>query len=297
MSLEMVFDLLVVGVAVGAIYGLLALSVSIIYASLDIIHFAQGEIFTLGAFLGFFLYTAGVPLVFAILLAAAVTCLIAVIVQKGIYNPILKLSGGFSVRGLTFVVAGFGMSAILQNSYWLLWGAVSKNYGANFGEKIAVGTMAIQPVYLVIMGVALLLMVLLALLFSRTKIGLAMKAVSYNKDISLLMGIDVNRVMSFSFGLAAVMSAVAGILSAQIIFVRYNMAMTLLLKAFSAAVIGGLGNVYGAMLGGVLLGIVETFGGSVIGAQYKDIISFIIMIGILMFKPSGLFATRVKQKA
>lgn len=297
MSLEMVFNLLVVGIAVGAIYGLLALSVSIIYASLDIIHFAQGEIFTLGAFLGYFLYTAGIPLVIAILLSALGTCLFAVIIQRGIYNPILKLSGGFSVRGLTFVVAGYGMSAILQNSYWLFWGAVSKNYDAKFGDKIAIGSMAIQPVYLVIMGVALLMMLFLALLFAKTKIGLAMKAISYNKEISLLMGIDVNKVMSFAFGLAAVMSAVAGVLSAQIIFVRYNMALTLLLKAFSAAVIGGLGNVYGAMLGGLLLGIVETFGGSVIGAQYKDIISFVIMIGILMFKPSGLFATRVKQKA
>jgi branched-chain amino acid transport system permease protein len=140
-------------------------------------------------------------------------------------------------------------------------------------------------------------MVALWLLLKKTKIGLAMKAVSFNKQISSIMGINVGRVTSFAFGLAAVLSAIAGILSAQIIFVRYNMAMILLLKAFSSAVLGGLGNVFGSMLGGIIIGIVETFGGNIIGTEYKDIISFVIMIAVLMFKPSGLFTTRTKQKA
>jgi branched-chain amino acid transport system permease protein len=167
----------------------------------------------------------------------------------------------------------------------------------NFGESIKVGSMSIQPVYLIIMVVALIVMTLLTLLFKKTKIGLAMKAVSYNKTISSLMGVNVSVVVSFSFGLAAFLSAISGVMSAQIIFVRYNMAAVMLLKAFSAAVVGGLGNVYGAMLGGIIIGIVETFGGNIIGAQYKDIISFAIMIIVLMVKPAGLFATRTKQKA
>jgi branched-chain amino acid transport system permease protein len=140
-------------------------------------------------------------------------------------------------------------------------------------------------------------MILIHLLLKKTKLGLSMKAISYNKDISSLMGIDVDMVTSFSFGLAAAMSAISGILSAQIIFVRYNMAMVMLLKAFSAAVIGGLGNVYGAMVGGLLIGVIETVGGSYLGTEYKDVISFAIMILFLMFKPSGLFAFRTKQKA
>ncbi|MFA5658614.1 MAG: hypothetical protein WC900_04960, partial [Oscillospiraceae bacterium] len=98
------FDLLLVGLAVGALYGLLALSVSLIYASMDIIHFAQGEIFTMGAFFGFVLYSMGIPFILALILGAAGTCVVSVIIQKAIYNPILNLSGGFSVRGLTFVV-------------------------------------------------------------------------------------------------------------------------------------------------------------------------------------------------
>jgi len=209
----------------------------------------------------------------------------------------LSMSGGFSVRGLTFVVAGFGMSSVLQNSYWLIWGAVSKSYNANFGESIRIGTMSVQPIYLIIVIVAFISMIALHLLFKKTKIGLAMKAVSYNKSIASLMGVDVNTVVSFSFGLAAFLSSIAGIMGAQIIFVRYNMASIMLLKAFSAAVVGGLGNIYGAMIGGILIGVVETFGGSIIGSQYKDIVSFAIMIIVLMVKPGGLFSTKTKQKA
>lgn len=291
------FDLLIVGLAVGSLYGLLALSVSLIYASMDIIHFAQGEIFTMGAFIGFILYSAGVPFVLALILGAVGTCIVAVVIQRVIYNPILNLSGGFSIRGLTFVVAGFGMSIILQNAYWLLWGAASKNYGVNFGASVKIGNQSVQPIYLIIIAVAVLIMILLWIMLKKTKIGLAMKAVSYNKQISSLMGIKVNQVTSFAFGLAAVLSSVAGVLSAQIIFVRYNMAAILLLKAFSSAVLGGLGNVFGSMLGGIIIGVVETFGGNIIGTEYKDIISFVIMIAVLMIKPSGLFSTRTKQKA
>jgi branched-chain amino acid transport system permease protein len=289
--------LLITGLTVGVLYGLLALSVSLIYASLDIIHFAQGELFTLGAFLGWILYRAHVPFFFALILGALITCMVAILIQKLIYSPILSMSSGFSVRGLTFVVAGFGVSTILMNLYWVVWGAVSKNYNANFGPNIPLGGISLPPIYIIIIIVASVLMMGLRLLLQRTRIGLAMKAVSYNKEISSLMGINVKAVISFSFGLAAFLSAVSGILSAQIIFVRYNMAIAMLLKAFSSAVIGGLGNPYGAMLGGIIIGIVETFGGSVIGAQYKDIISFLIMIAVLMFKPSGLFAFRTKQKA
>jgi branched-chain amino acid transport system permease protein len=295
--MTLVFDLLIVGIAVGALYGLLALSVSLIYASLDIIHFAQGELFTLGAFLGWVLYSKGIPLAAAIILGSICTAVFAILVQRLIYNPILSMSGGFSVRGLTFVVAGFGMSSILQNSYWLIWGAVSKTYNANFGNSLQLGTMSIQPIYLIILMVAIVMMLALHLMFKKTKIGLAMKAVSYNKSISSLMGVEVNFIVSLSFGIAALMSSVAGILSAQIIFVRYNMAAIMLLKAFSAAVVGGLGNVYGAMLGGIIIGVVETFGGSIIGSQYKDIVSFAIMIIVLMVKPGGIFTTKTKQKA
>lgn len=116
MGPTMLFDLLIVGISIGVLYGLLALSVSLIYASLDIIHFAQGELYTMGAFLGLILFRFHIPFIPAMILAAAGTAAFAYLLLKTIYNPILKISGGFSVRGLTFVVAGFGMANILQNS-------------------------------------------------------------------------------------------------------------------------------------------------------------------------------------
>lgn len=293
----MVLDLIIIGLAVGALYGLLALSVSLIYASLDIVHFAQGEIFTMGAFLGWVFYTNHIPFIPSMIMAVLATSIVAVLMERIIYKPILKMSSGFSVRGLTFIVAGFGMSIILQNVYWLIFGAVSKNYGADFGDMINMGNMSMKPIYFIILAVAVVLMLGIHLLFKRTKIGLSMKAISYNKQIASLMGINVERVASFAFGLAGAMSAIAGILSAQIIFVRYNMAAVMLLKAFSAAVIGGLGNVYGAMLGGLLIGVAETVGGSIVGTQYKDIISFALMIIVLMVKPNGIFSFRTRQKA
>lgn len=293
----MVFDLIIIGLAVGALYGLLALSVSLIYASLDIVHFAQGEIFTMGAFFGWVFFNNHIPFIPSMILAVLCTSIIAVIIQRVIYKPILKMTSGFSVRGLTFIVAGFGMSIILQNVYWLIFGAVSKNYGVDFGKMINIGNMSMKPIYFIVLGVATILMLGIHLLFKKTMIGLSMKAISYNKEIASLMGIDVDKVTSFSFGLAGAMSAIAGILSAQIIFVRYNMAAVMLLKAFSASVIGGLGNVYGAMLGGLLIGVIETVGGSILGTQYKDIISFAMMIIVLMIKPNGLFSFRTRQKA
>lgn len=297
MGPTMLFDLLIVGISIGVLYGLLALSVSLIYASLDIIHFAQGELYTMGAFLGLILFRFHIPFIPAMILAAAGTAAFAYILLKTIYNPILKISGGFSVRGLTFVVAGFGMANILQNSYWVSWGVVSQSYNASFGSGISLGTMTLQPVYFIIMAVGIVLMCLLGFLFKKTKIGLAMRAVSYNKELSSIMGIHVGAVMALAFCMAAFFSSVAGVLGAQLTYVRYDMAATMLLKAFCSAVIGGMGNVFGAMLGGLIIGIVESIGGYLIGAQYKDVISYAIMVLVLLIRPSGLFKMKTAQKA
>lgn len=297
MNLTMLFDLLIVGISVGALYGLLALSISLIYASLDIVHFAQGELYTMGAFLGLILFRMKIPFLVSLILAAVGTAVFAFVLLKAIYNPILKIKGGFSVRGLTFVVAGFGMANILQNSYWAAWGVVSQSYHASFGTGISLGTMTVQPVYFIIIVVSIVLTCMLAFIFKKTKIGLAMRAVSYNKELSSIMGINVGAVMVLAFCMAAFFSASAGVLGAQLTYVRYDMAATMLLKAFCSAVIGGMGNVFGAMLGGFIIGIVESIGGYVIGAQYKDVISYSIMILVLLIRPNGLFKMKTVQKA
>lgn len=297
MSANTFFDLLIVGLSVGVLYGLLSLSISLIYASLDILHFAQGELYTLGAFFGLFLFKSGIPFVVALVLAAIGTAIFAFVLLRTIYDPLLQMTGGFSVRGLTFVVAGFGMSSILQNSYWVVLGVAARSYGASFGKSITIGTISLQPIYFVILLVGLALMVTLAIVFKKTKIGLAMRAVSYNKSLSSIMGINVSLIMALSFCTAALLSAVSGVLSAQLTYVRYDMAATMMLKAFCAAVVGGMGNVFGSMIGGLLIGVIESFGAFLIGAQYKDIISYVILVLVLMVRPSGLFRMKTAQKA
>ncbi|MFQ7159272.1 MAG: branched-chain amino acid ABC transporter permease [Ruthenibacterium sp.] len=297
MSLSILSDLLIVGISVGVLYGLLALSVSMIYASLDIIHFAQGELYTMGAFFGLILFRMNIPFFLSLIFSAIGTAAFAFLLLKTIYDPILRISGGFSVRGLTFVVAGFGMSNILQNTYWVAWGVVSQSYGATFGNGISIGTLTVQPVYFVILLVGIVVMCLLGFLFKKTKIGLAMRAVSYNKELSSIMGINVGVVMALAFCMAAFLSSVSGVLGAQLTYVRYDMAATMLLKAFCSAVIGGMGNMFGAMAGGLIIGVVESIGGFIIGAQYKDVISYVIMVMVLLVRPSGLFKMKTAQKA
>lgn len=291
-------DLIITGLAIGALYGLVALSISIIYAGLDIVHFAQGEILTMGAFFCLILttdYKLSLPV--ACVLAIAMTVVVAVIIQRTIYNSILKFGGGFTVRGITFMVAGFGVSTVLQNLYWIIWNPMPKPFTLDLGPPIPLGSIHLQPVYLLILAVATVLMAALAIFFRKTRMGLAILAVSYNKPVSSLMGINVNRTMSVTFGLAAALTAAAGILIAPITFVQYNMGLVLLQKAFCAAVIGGFGNVTGSILGGLILGVAESLGAGFISTGHKDMIGFIIMILVLMIRPGGLFNFRVKQKA
>ena len=295
----MFFDLLITGLSIGAIYGLIAFSISIIYAGLNLVHFAQGEIFAMGAFFALMFYrTFHLPYILSFILGILCTVVFAVVIERTIYKPVLNIkSNNFAVKGLIFTVAGFGVSVSLQNLYWIIWGPGAMPFTVNFGDKISVASLTLQPIYLVILIVTIVLMCLLYLMFKKSKVGLAMKATSYNKDIASLMGINVNRTMSMCFGLGAALSAVAGVLMAPITFVQYNMGQTLFLKGFCAAVLGGLGDVFGSMLGGIILGIVESFGASFIASQYKDIISFVILILVLMFRPGGIFVTKTKQKA
>ncbi len=291
-------DLVITGLAIGALYGLVALSISIIYAGLDIVHFAQGEILTMGAFFCLVLstdYKLGMPL--ACVLAVLLAVMVSVLIQRAIYNSILKFGGGFTVRGITFMVAGFGVSTVLQNLYWIIWNPMPKPFVLDLGPPIALGSIMLQPVYMLILVVATILMIALAVFFKKTRMGLAVLAVSYNKPVSSLMGVNVNRTMSVTFGLAAALTAAAGILIAPITFVQYNMGLVILQKAFCAAIIGGFGNVAGSIFGGLILGVAESLGAGFISTGHKDMIGFIIMIIMLMIRPGGLFSFRVKQKA
>lgn len=291
-------DLVIVGLSLGIIYGLVALGVSLIYSGLDIVHFAHGEIYMLGAFVGVTVVQVidpGFPAV--IILAMIITGLIGVVIERVFYRRLTRAGGGYTFAGMGMIISGFGMSIVLQNVANLIWGAKAKPLPVSFGMPLEVGTMMLPMSYVWIVSAALVLMTTLHLFLKYTRVGLAVRAVAANKDIAYLMGINVPVMISVIFGVASALGAAAGVLVAPINYVQVLMGLGVLIKAFAAAVVGGFGSLPGAILGGLLVGVVESLGAGYVSGSYKDIYAFLLLIVVLMIKPSGLLGINTKIKA
>ena len=231
-----------------------------------------------------------------------VTGVVGVVIERVFYRRLTRGGGGYTVAGMGMIICGFGMSVALQNVAYLIWGAAPHPYPVSFGMPIFLGNIALPKSYLYILVSALILMVVLHTFLTRTKLGLAVRAVAYNKDTSYLMGVNVPVMISLIFGVACAMAAVAGVLIGPINYVQIEMGYLMLLKAFAAAVVGGFGSLPGALLGGVMVvGVFETLyclslRGYLI-ASYKDIYAFLLLIVVLMVRPTGLLGILVKVKA
>ncbi len=291
-------DLLIVGLSIGMVYALIAIGISLIYSGLDIVHFAHGEIYMVGAFIGLVLFnTVGLPYPLAILGSMILTGLLGVFIERVFYRRLTARGGGYTVAGLGMIISGFGMSIVLQNAAYLIWGAKPLPFLVRFGMPVEIGSIALPASYLWIVVAALFLMTVLHLFLTRTPLGLAVRAVAHNKEIASLMGINVPLMISVIFGIACALGAAAGVLIGPINYVSVLMGTAILIKAFAAAVIGGFGNLPGAILGGLIVGITESLGAGYLSGSYKDIYPFILMIAVLMFRPAGLFGTIAKMKA
>jgi branched-chain amino acid transport system permease protein len=296
--LDYFFDLIVVGVSLGMVYGLVALGISFIYSGLDIVHFAHGEVYMIGAFLGVtVLRLTGLNYPALILVAMVLTGLIGIVIERVFYRRLTREGGGISFAGMGIIIAGFGISMVLQNVAFLIWTARAVPFPVNFGLPIEIGELMLPRSYLWIVAVTILLMATLHWFLKYTRLGLAVRAVAYNKDIAYLMGINVPRMISLLFGIGCALAAAAGVLIGPINYVEVSMGIGILIKAFAAAVVGGFGNLPGAVLGGLLVGIVESLGAGYLSGNYKDIYAFILLIAVLMVKPSGLLGVTVKVKA
>jgi branched-chain amino acid transport system permease protein len=291
-------DLVVVGLSIGMVYALVALGISLIYSGLDVVHFAHGEIYMIGAFIGLTLYNQfHLPFLAVLVGSMILTGLVGVVIERVFYRRLLKGGGGYTVAGMAMVISGFGMAIVLQNVAFLIWGPKPQPFPVTFGSPIEIGDVTLPAAYIWIVATALVLMLGLHLFLKKTRLGLAVRAVAGNKEIAYLMGINVPLTISVIFGIACALGAAAGVLIGPINYVFVLMGVGILIKAFAAAVIGGFGSLPGAVLGGLLVGVTESLGAGYLSGNYKDIYAFILLIIVLMVRPAGLFGVLAKVKA
>ena len=291
-------DLVVVGFSIGMVYALVALGISFIYSGLDIVHFAHGEIYMLGAFIGVALFKhTGLSYPMLLIASMVLTGLLGVAIERLFYRRLTRAGGGYTFAGMGMIICGFGMSIVLQNVAYLIWGAKPLPFPVSFGMPLEIGELTLPRSYIWIVGAALILMAALHLFLKKTRLGLAARAVAHNKEIAYLMGINVPMMISVLFGIGCALAAAAGVLVGPINYVQVLMGIGILIKAFAAAVIGGFGNLPGAVLGGLLVGVTESLGAGYLSGSYKDIYAFILLIFVLMIRPSGILGVSIKSKA
>ena len=286
-------QLVISGVAQGCIYGLIALGFVLIYKATETVSFAQGELMMLGAFLGLALMTMlGWPFWIAVLSAVLAMALFGIAAERAVIRPILG-QPAFSIVMLTF---GIGYVARGVITMIPVIGTETHTLPVPYKDQVwKLGDLVLNVEQLVVIGVTVVLCGALYALFRYSKIGIAMQASSQNQLAAYYMGIPVQRLNGLVWGLAAGVAAVAGLLLAPITFVHANMGF-IGLKAFPAAVVGGFGSLPGAIVGGLIIGVVEALSGFYLPEGFKDIAAYVVVLVMLMVKPNGLFGETMRKK-
>ena len=276
------------GLTAGAIYALVALGFSIVFNASGAINFAQGEFVMIGGMSAVALLATGLPLPLAVLLALAAAALIGLLLEKLAIEP-----AGAQAGTVTLIIITIGASLFLRGLAQLVWDKRIHALPPFSGEQpIALWGATLLPQSLWVLGVTALAVLALSWFFGRTLFGKAMLATSYNPLAARLMGIQTRTVLLVSFGLAALLGALGGVLTAPITFTSYDSGVMLGLKGFSAAMLGGLGSFPGAVLGGLLLGLLEGLGAGFVSSAYKDAIAFLVILLVLFVLPGGLLGAR-----
>ena len=291
--MQEIIQQLVNGISLGSIYALIALGYTMVYGIIKLINFAHGDIYMIGAFTGFFAISAlQLPFLPALGIAMVVAALLGVVIERLAYRPLRN-----STR-IAALITAIGISFLIQNTALLIWKPDPRAFPDVFPfRSYEIGGVYLDNRQLIILGVALLLMVVLHYVVHYTRIGMAMRAVALDDDAARLMGIDVDRVISITFAIGSALAAAAGVL----VGIYYNridpmMGMMPGLKAFVAAVLGGIGVIPGAMLGGLVMGIAEVMVVALAESTWKDAVAFAILIVILLVRPAGLLGRHVREK-
>ncbi|SUC82699.1 LIV-I protein H [Pannonibacter phragmitetus] len=279
------------GVTVGAVYALAALGFTIIYNASDVVNFAQGEFVMLGGMITVFAHLAGAPLPLAALLAIVITAGLGVAMNKLAIEP----ARGAPVVSL--VIITIGASIFIRGAAQLIFGKQIHSFPAFSGDDpFHIGGATILPQSLWVIGGAVAVFIGLWLFFTRTLLGRAVLATSNNPLAAQLVGINTGFVMTLSFALSAGIGALAGVLVTPITLTSYDVGLGLALKGFAAAMLGGMGNPKGALVGGLTLGLLEALTAGYISSQYKDAAAFLVILAVLFFLPQGLFGRKATER-
>jgi branched-chain amino acid transport system permease protein len=274
------------GLMVGAIYALIALGLNIVFNATGAVNFAQGEFAMLGGMLGASVLSAtGLPLIVVILVTIAAVTLAGVLMERLIVRPIRHADV------LNVIIVTIGASILIKGGVMVTLGKNAAGLPAFTGERpIPLLGATFVPQALWIVGVAAAIVIALHLFFERTLTGKAMRAVASDREAARLMGIDTDRIVMLSFALGAAVGAIGGLIVTPVTLTIYDAGTMLGLKGFAAAVAGGLGNTFGGIAGGLVLGLLEAFGGGLIGSEFKDVAAFLLLLLLLFVRPRGLFA-------
>jgi branched-chain amino acid transport system permease protein len=309
--MEIFLQQIVNGLVLGSMYALIALGYTMVYGVLNLINFAHGEVLMIGAMAGLTILkmvnnaAPGLPGIVKLLIAIAgaipVCVLVNILIERVAYRRLRN------APRLAPLITAIGVSILLQTIAMMIWGRNPLPFPQVMpSESLNLMGALITPTQVMLLVLAAVCMLALVLLVEKTKMGRAMRATAENPRIAGLMGVDANRVIVFTFAIGATLAAVAGVMwGANYSSAQFAMGFVPGLKAFSAAVLGGIGNIYGAMLGGILLGLIESLGagyigdltGGFLGSNYQDIFAFIVLIIVLTLRPSGLMGERVADRA
>jgi branched-chain amino acid transport system permease protein len=316
-SPELFIQLLVNGITLGSLYGLIALGYSMVYGILKLLNFAHGDVYMIGAFAGYGALSllggplspniAIAPLIVLMFLAAMIVSgLLGVVIERFAYRPLRD------APRIAPLISALGVSFFLQNSALLLFGAQFRSYDSfvlgsknpEFSEPgpltdpvFVVKNVNVQLIQLIVLATTVGLMVALTVLVAKTAVGKAMRATSYDREAAAMMGIDTDRVIATTFFIGSLLAGAAGVMFGLLFSqVFHFMGFLAGLKGFTAAVVGGIGSIPGAMLGGLLVGLAEAFAGGYLGGRWADLTVFGILILVLLVRPTGLLGTRAIQK-
>jgi branched-chain amino acid transport system permease protein len=272
------------GLMIGSIYALVALGFTLIYNASDVINFAQGEFVMIGGMVTFFAVAAGIPLPLAALIALAVAVLVGVALHR------LAIEPAKGASAVTLIIITLGASILLRGVASVVFDKNFHSYPPFAGsEPFRIGGATILPQSLIVLAGTLVIVIALWAIMSRTMIGKAMIATAANRLAARLVGINTAAIVGVSFILSAAIGAIGGILVTPITLTNYEVGTLLALKGFSAAMLGGMGHPFGAVVGGLIVGLLETFGAGYISSSYKDAIAFLVILAVLFVMPQGLF--------